>query len=104
MASEASSSSLLGRGVGEGRGRDELGYMLIASITYYLVPLVVNLAEGAQSPFLFNAWLRIGVAGDACCSPDNLSPQWASEGPGRRAGREVTRCLASECAHRLGCC
>ena len=40
-----------------------MGYMLIASIAFSLLPLVVNLAGGAQAPFLFNAWLRLGVAG-----------------------------------------
>ena len=39
-----------------------MGYMLIVSIAFSLIPLVVHLAGGAQAPFLFNAWLRTGVA------------------------------------------
>ena len=42
-----------------------MGYMLIASVAYSVIPLVVNLAGGSHAPFLFNAWLRMGVAG-AC--------------------------------------
>ena len=39
-----------------------LGYMLFASVGYSLVPLVVHLAGGVDAPFLFNAWLSLGVA------------------------------------------
>lgn len=61
MVSEASNGSTLVRGAGggEGGGRDALSYMLIASIAYSVIPLVVNLAGGAQSPFLFNASITI---------------------------------------------
>ena len=39
-----------------------MGYMLVAAFAYSLVPLVVALSGGARAPFMFNAWLSLGVA------------------------------------------
>lgn len=39
-----------------------VSYMLIAVLAFSVLPLVVNLAGGSESPFLFNAGLRLGVA------------------------------------------
>ena len=39
-----------------------LGYMLLASVANSVIPLIVDLSGGSGTPFLFNAWLRAGVA------------------------------------------
>ena len=39
-----------------------MGYMMVAALVYSLIPLVVALSGGAQVPFVFNAWLSLGVA------------------------------------------
>ena len=42
--------------------RAAIGYMLVTVTTWSMVPLFVNLADGSQTPFLFNAWLRMGLS------------------------------------------
>ena len=46
-------------------GRDNLpavGFMLVSTLAFSLQPLTVNLTSGYQTPFLFNAIFRVGVA------------------------------------------
>ena len=47
---------------GRNRNTSALGYMLIASITNSVIPLVVHLAGASHTPFLFNVYIRAGVA------------------------------------------
>lgn len=39
-----------------------IGYMLIAALSISFIPVLIALAEGSRSPFLFNAGWRLGVA------------------------------------------
>ena len=43
--------------------RGPVFYMLIATLANSLIPMVVHHARGSENPFLFNAWLSLGVAG-----------------------------------------
>lgn len=44
----------------EGRNRAAVGYMLLAVVGFSLTALVVALANGRESPFLFNASIKFG--------------------------------------------
>ena len=39
-----------------------IGYMLIAALSISFIPVLIALADGSRSPFLFNAGWRLGVA------------------------------------------
>ena len=53
------SSQMINR---QGYNLTAVGFMSIAVVGFSLVPMVVHFAGGAQSPFLFNFWLRIGIS------------------------------------------
>ena len=40
-----------------------LGYMLITTFAVSLIPFSVHMTQGSEAPFLFNMWLKVGVAG-----------------------------------------
>ena len=37
--------------------------MLLATLTISLIPFSIHMTQGSETPFLFNAWLKVGVAG-----------------------------------------
>ena len=45
-----------------GNNLSAAGYMLFAVFGFSLIPLFIDLAAGFQSPFLFNAWFRVGAS------------------------------------------
>ena len=53
----ATTTPLADRG---GNNLSAMGYMLHAVLGFSLIPLFIDLVAGFQSPFMFNAWFRIG--------------------------------------------
>ena len=55
----ATTTPLADRG---GNNLSAMGYMLLAVLGFSLTPLFIDLVAGFQSPFMFNAWFRIGAS------------------------------------------